>query len=81
MGGGVAQGYTTATLTAYFFIGMVLVAHGLLATEFRAALEHVVPGEVQFSVEFRHPDTKQATIFVYDGVPGGVNMPYQPFNS
>lgn len=37
-------------------IGMVLVTHGQLATEFRAALEHVVGPQVQFETITIGPD-------------------------
>jgi hypothetical protein len=36
-----------ATGHSFLMIGMVLVTHGRLATEFRAALEHVVGPQAQ----------------------------------
>jgi PTS system mannose-specific IIA component len=37
-------------------IGIVLVTHGRLASEFRAALEHVVGPQIQFEVVMIGPD-------------------------
>ena len=57
-------------------IGVVLVTHGQLATEFRAALEHVVGRQTQFEtiaigpeddMERRRQDILEAVIGVDDG--------------